>query len=334
VIRTVEVNGTHEPRTFSVWGAQAIASIGAQMDTLEDRAIVIGLRRKLPSEAVSELPVEYFEGRQNARRRLMRWARDNGGRIADLDLQPPPCGNDRARNNWAPLFRISAILGGPWPERVSAAYLAKEAGDDDRDETAGVMALRDVMAVFEDDAVDRIQSSVLVASLNEMPDRPWPEWRHGKSMTANSMARLLKPFGVRPRDLRFGTKNTKGYERTPVEAAFQRYCQAPPAQTATPRQSNEIKSLSPVQTATRTADVVDCNGALLHRTPFKRTPPFPPVLQLIFTLTGIPSAVNRLRQFTVMATSVFWFGRVWDLRVGPIRVLVRYMAVSARLLRW
>jgi len=141
-----------------------------------------------------------------------------------------------------------------------AGYLHKEAGDEGDDETAGVMALRDLMAVFEEDAGDRIQSSVLVSSLNEMPDRPWPEWRRGKSMTANSLAKLLKPFGVRPRDLRFGTKNMKGYARAPVEAAFQRYCQAPPVQTATPRQSNEIKSLSPVQTATRTADVADCNG--------------------------------------------------------------------------
>ena len=171
MIRTVEVNGTHEPRTFSVWGAQAIASIGAQMDTLEDRAIVIGLRRKLPSEAVSELPVEYFEGRQNARRRLMRWARDNGGRIADLDLQPPPCGNDRARNNWAPLFRISAILGGPWPERVSAAYLLKEAGNDDRDESASIMVLRDLMDLFEEQKADRLQTADIVACLIEMEDR-------------------------------------------------------------------------------------------------------------------------------------------------------------------
>jgi len=35
-----------------------------------------------------------------------------------------------------------------------------------------------------------------------------------------------------------------------------------------------------------------------------------------------------------MAASVSWFGKVRDLRVELIRVLVRYMAVSARLLRW
>lgn len=99
VVRTVEINGTHEPMTFSVWGAQAIAGIGNQMDTLEDRSIRIGLRRRLQSECVDELPLEYFEERIMVRRRLLRWAGDNTERIAALDVTPPPCGNDRARNN-------------------------------------------------------------------------------------------------------------------------------------------------------------------------------------------------------------------------------------------
>jgi len=41
------------------------------------------------------------------------------------------------------------------------------------------------------------------------------------------------------------------------------------------------------------------------------------------TLMGIPRAVKLLRQFTAMAASVFWFGRVRDFRFALIRVLVR-----------
>lgn len=43
---------------------------------------------------------------------------------------------------------------------------------------------------------------------------------------------------------------------------------------------------------------------------------------------SIPSAVKRLRQSTVTAASVFWFGRVLDLRVGLNIVFTWHMAVS------
>ncbi len=70
-----------------------------------------------------------------------------------------------------------------------------------------------------------------MAALIEMEDRPWPEWRHGKPMTAASLARLLKPFGVRPRKLRLGGHALNGYQRGEIEAAHIRYCPTPPVQT-------------------------------------------------------------------------------------------------------
>jgi putative DNA primase/helicase len=45
----------HEPRVFSTWGAKAIAQIGKLPATLEDRAIVLQMKRKNPGE-----PVEWF----------------------------------------------------------------------------------------------------------------------------------------------------------------------------------------------------------------------------------------------------------------------------------
>ncbi len=57
--------------------------------------------------------------------------------------------------------------------------------------------------------------------------------------------------------------------------------------------------------------------------PFTAQHPLSLSCQLILTLMGIPRAVKLLRQFTAMAASVFWFGRVRDFRFGLIRVLVR-----------
>ena len=240
VIRTVEMNGTHEPCVFSVWASQVIASIGSQMDTLEDRSIRIALLRRLESEPIEEIPADFFEGRKEMRQRLLRWATDNLDCIKALDIRPPSCGNDRARNDWTPIYRIAAVLGGPWPDRISTAYSLKEQAGAEAEETTGVMVLRDVMEVFNERNVDRLQSAELVAALVEMEDRPWPEWRHGKPMTAASLARLLKPFGLKPRKLRLGGHTLNGYQRGGIEAAHIRYCPAPPSESGTPEQINEI----------------------------------------------------------------------------------------------
>lgn len=255
VIRNVEVNGVHEPCVFSTWAAQGIASIGSQLDTLEDRSIRIGLRRRLESEQVEEVPAEFFGKRQIVRRQILCWATDVLGRIRDSDLQPPTCGNDRARNNWAPLYRIASALGGPWPKRIGAAYALKEQAGMEAEESAGVMVLRDAMEVFAERRADRMQSSELVAALVEMEDRPWPEWKRGKPMTTTSLARLLKPFGVKPRKIRFNSQTLSGYQRGDIEAAHIRYCPPLPSESGTPEQVKEINGLSANQSGTQSPDV-------------------------------------------------------------------------------
>src|SRR5215469_4500775 len=53
VIRSVEVNGEHQPRRFSTWAPKAIATIRSLADTLEDRSITITLQRKPKTAAVT-----------------------------------------------------------------------------------------------------------------------------------------------------------------------------------------------------------------------------------------------------------------------------------------
>jgi hypothetical protein len=192
---------------------------------------------------------------------LQRWAADHIDQIKLLDLRPPPCGNDRARNNWTPLCRIAAVLGGPWPDRVSAAYALKEQAGTEAEESAGVMLLRDTMEVFAEQAKDRMQSSELVAALIEMEDRPWPEWRHGKPMTATSLARLLKPFGLKPRKMRLGHYTLNGYQRSELEAAHVRYCPPLPPEAGTPEHSNENNGLGGFQLGTNGTNVPGSNAA-------------------------------------------------------------------------
>ena len=123
------------------------------------------------------------------------------------------------------------------------------------EESAGVMVLRDAMEVLAGKSAERIRSSSLVEALIEMEDRPWAEWKRGKPMSTTSLARLLKPFGVKPRKLRFGGYTLNGYERAEIEAAHMRYCPAPLSQSGTPEQANPFNGLDENQSGTSRPNV-------------------------------------------------------------------------------
>ena len=124
VIRVQEVDGEHLPVAFSTWCPMAIAGIGAQRDTLMSRSIIISLRRKLPDEAVDRLPFDLHAQLLRIRRQIARWTADNAVTIGAMEIEPPACGDDRLQDNFTPLTRIAAALGGPWPDRIASAYIA------------------------------------------------------------------------------------------------------------------------------------------------------------------------------------------------------------------
>jgi putative DNA primase/helicase len=201
----------------------AIAGIGGQRDTLMSRSIVIGLRRRLPNEPVDRLPFDLHAQLLRIRCQIARWAEDNAGRIAAMLSEPPDCGDDRRRDNWTPLHRIAAALGGAWPDRIASAYAAQAKAQDEDTEPAGVMMLGDLAEIFAGRRVDRIASSELVGDLLMLEERPWAEWRHGRPITAQSVAKLLKPFGVKVHVLKLNGAPARVYLRTEIEAAAARY---------------------------------------------------------------------------------------------------------------
>ena len=59
---------------------------------------------------------------------------------------------------------------------------------------------------------DRIRSQDLVNKLTAMEDRPWSDMPYtGKQITHAQVARILKPYGVKPDQVRFGDQTFKGY---------------------------------------------------------------------------------------------------------------------------
>ena len=56
-----------------------------------------------------------------------------------------------------------------------------------------------------------------------MNERPWLEINRGKALTENKLARLLKPFNLKPEKFRDGVATHRGYSVAALQAIFDRY---------------------------------------------------------------------------------------------------------------
>jgi len=222
VIRTV--GDDHEPRRFHVFGPKAIAGIGALADTIEDRAIILKMRRRAPGETVKRLRGDRLFEFDHLKEKTTRWVADNLEILKEIDPEMPEQLNDRAMDNWRPLIAIADCVGGAWPSlaREAAKILSCNAtGDEDG---PGIQLLTDLQTLFLEQNSDRLGSQEITTALHSMEDRPWPEYgRQRKPISATSIARILKRFGICPRQFRQAGGKERGYFLEDFADAFKRY---------------------------------------------------------------------------------------------------------------
>jgi hypothetical protein len=222
VVRTEEVDGRHVPRQFSTFCPKVIAMIKAPPDTIIDRSIVITLVRKLSVQRVDALAIDAAEQLRDTRRRILRWIADHQDAVK-FDVETVPAmGNDRARQNWAVLAAFAQAMGPQVHAALlkAAAELADTSGIEENIEIDLLADIREVLRMVKQ---DHVQSAVLVKDLLKMQERPWGEINHGKALTENKLARLLKPFKITPDKFRDGAVTHRGYSRAALQAVFDRY---------------------------------------------------------------------------------------------------------------
>jgi hypothetical protein len=91
------------------------------------------------------------------------------------------------------------------------------------EESSGARLLEDLRTVISG---DRMPSDQIVAGLCSLEESPWGgysyEWGH--SLDPRNLAKLLKPYGIRPKQMRFpGLGIKSGYLRAAFEDAWSRY---------------------------------------------------------------------------------------------------------------
>jgi hypothetical protein len=243
----------------------ALAGIGAMPDTIEDRAVVIRMRRRAPGETVA--PFRHRRDRPaltEIAANLTRWL---GAHLADLEKAEPPMPlEDRAADTWEPLIAVADLAGGEWPElaRHAAMELTSE-----RDATASISdrirLLADIRAAFGE--AEALPSTTLIARLRSDPEAPWCEPAPG--ITPKRLGTLLAEYDIRSANIRFGEPigQVKGYYRADFTDAWARYCAPPvpdPSQASQPSSApGRIKSRDgSIRPAKPSVPGLTCDGTL------------------------------------------------------------------------
>jgi len=238
---------TFEPQGFEVYCPKVFILIGALQDTLADRCIPIAMRRRKPAERVERF--FYSQAAQHAkqfRKEMEKWAKANRLRVRRHFRKDLEFLEDREAELWIPLFTICQVVARERVEELKAIAL-RISGSKHSEESAdlGILLLNDIRATFDGAGEERISSSGLLGRLNNIEESPWGSWSNGRGTDARGLARLLRPFGIAPRNLRIDSQILKGYERADFEEAWAMYLpkdsSATPLQTA-PEQANHDAS--------------------------------------------------------------------------------------------
>lgn len=260
VVRTVGDN--HEPKKFRTWAPKAIGLIRKLPATLEDRSICIPMQRRRKKEKKEKLRLDRLQDYEQLKQKIARWVKDHYESLCKADpTSMPDLSNDRAEDHWRPLLAIADEAGGDWPEKARHAARMLSGKKESQDNSASELLLEDIRNVFYRSQKERITSVDLLNALVGLEERPWAEWNRGKKITPKQIATRLRPFEIKSKDLRFGNRTLKGYERAEFEDAFSRYLPNDPQHKL---QRTNIKPFGRRPSATRNFYVADGNQDKNH----------------------------------------------------------------------
>jgi Protein of unknown function (DUF3631) len=170
------------------------------------------------------------------RERLHGWAREHLRQLHQATPAMPL--EDRAADTREPLITIADLAGGDWPQRArdAAQAITGAEAQHEEDNSASVRLLADLRGVFDIAAADALYTTTILDALHKLEDAPRADW-YGHPLATRDLARLLRAFDVRPKDVReHRGPNRKGYARADLHDPWARYV---PRQPRQPRHDDE-----------------------------------------------------------------------------------------------
>lgn len=267
------------PTNYATFAPAFLAGIGRMPDTVEDRAVVIEMRRKAADEYVQPYrPSRDRAALNQIRDRFAEWAKAVTAAAEACGEQQPielPV-DDRAADVWEPLLVVAHLAGGDWPAwgRAACVALVAKAGEDDTDTSPGQLLLEDIHEVMKESFM---ASADLCAALNHLPESPWG----ALPLNPHRLGQRLKPYGIKTRHTT--DRSRRGYHRVDFEDAWRRYLPPAPSETVQSvrqpveqpgQQDNSVAEPSEVPkpsvhngTSGRTGTASDASGRPVERCP-------------------------------------------------------------------
>jgi len=220
---------TSQVEDWPTFAMAMLAGIGDLPDTIEDRAVIIHMRRKARNEDVVRFRLRVNAGEvRDLGTRLKDWASKQAEAIAAAWPALPDELNDRQQDTWEPLLAVADLAGGDWPARARAAAL-RLCDSPVVDKGPSARLLADLRAVWED-AEEKLATTVILRRLFALDESPW----RGSSKTAPlnpyTLAKMLEEFEIRPAQWRVPgvppkdpRSRMRGYWRGPLADAWERY---------------------------------------------------------------------------------------------------------------
>ena len=230
-IRMVGQGTNMKPFTYNTFGPKLFAGIRGLPDTIEDRSIIIVLKRKATSELRADFLMEDVEGDcKPLRDQLELWSAQAVDTLRNARPDRPKPLNDRQKDSWRPLLAIANLAGERWAKIAWEAAL-ELSGVEEADNSVEVQLLEDIKDIFDKEGAERLYSAELVEHLKALEESPWGNWRNG-GLTANGLAWYLKPFEIPPKDVSKqmrinGGISKKGYDKEWFADAWARYLLPP-----------------------------------------------------------------------------------------------------------
>src|SRR5215469_1368209 len=218
------IGGNHELQQFPIYCPKVVCAIRVCPDTIKDRGIVFSMQKKLRSQPVARYIARRFKTRCDPmRQRIAEFVKAHEKQILatyeslELDFL-----SDRDTENWMPLFAMLGVLA---PERFNelreiAERLTGQKAEDDEDDSLNLKLLSDIRSEL------RVGETVVLTTelLERLRGREDSPWRKEFELDPRRLARMMRPFGVVPRQVRAKDGRAgKGYRRDLFEPVFLAY---------------------------------------------------------------------------------------------------------------
>lgn len=219
------VGRDHDVTQFPAFGPVALAGLDELPNTIMSRSLIIRMRPRAADEYAAQYRSRQNDPEGNALRdRLAAWLRPRGPQIGEVTPKLPPGVEDRPAELWEGLIAIADAAGGEWPQRARDACQAMCLEPQIETASQGVRLLRDLRTVFGDrpsmhtkTILDALNSGV---GLDE--DAPWGTM-NGCSLDPRTLAKLLRPYGVKSEKVTIDGKSLQGYQRSALLDTWLRY---------------------------------------------------------------------------------------------------------------